>query len=299
MVNEKLEIFYNKNYKKLFLIPVLLLIISLSIIFNHYQKTGDIVTKDVSLKGGLSIEIYSEKPIPEEAFQKLESDLNLQFQNKDYFIRKLIEFSTSQLTGIIIESSDIKESEIKPLIEKNLNIVLSSDKNYFVKETSSTLGKSFYNQMLTTILAAFAFMSITVLIIYRKLVPSLAIILAPILNMINAIAFIDLIGLRVSDATVAALLLMIGYSVDTDILLTTKVLKRVEGTIFERMYSSFITGITMTAAAVIALILASLVANSFVLKEMFLVLIIGLSSDVISTYLMNAGLLRWYLRNEH
>ena len=293
-----LEQFYNKNYKKLFLIPIALLVISLLIIFNQYQKTGDIVNKDVSLKGGLSLEVYSDKTIEQSSFDNLEKQLNAKFNGMDFFLRKLVDFSSGQLNGVIIESADIQEKEMKPVIESTLNIKLIADKNYFVKETSSTLGKSFYNQMLSTILLAFAFMTITVLIIYRKLIPSVAIIMSPVLNMINTIAVVDLMGFRVSDATVAALLLMIAYGVDTDILLSTKVLKRKEGTVFERMYSSFITGLTMTAAAVVALLFSYLGTNSFVLREMFVVLIIGLSSDVISTYLMNAGLLRWYLKNE-
>ncbi len=293
-----MEKFYNKHYKKLFFIPIILLIISLLVIFSHYQKTGDIVNKDVSLKGGLSVEVYPDKTVNPALVDSLEEKLQIKFKGKDFFIRKLVDFSSTQQNGFIVESSDIKESEIRSAITDILKIKLVEDKNYFVKETSSTLGKSFYNQMLWTILIAFAFMFVTVFIIYRKLVPSIAVVLAPILNMVNTIAIVDLFGFRVSDATVAALLLMIGYSVDTDVLLSTKVLRRKEGTIFERMYSSFLTGITMTFAAVAALLFAYFITNSFVLKEMFIVLIIGLLSDVISTYLMNAGILRWYLKNE-
>ena len=258
-----MEQFYNKHYKKFLIIPFILLILSLFIIFNQYQKTGDIVNKDVSLKGGLSVEIYSDKAISGQDFNNLENELNQKFPNKDFFIRKLVELSTSEQNGIIIESSDLKESEIKPIIEKNLNLKLVDDKNYFVRETSSTLGKSFYQQMLYTILFAFLFMTITVLIIYRKIVPSLAIVLSPVLNMIGTIAVIDLLGFRVSDATVAALLLMIGYSVDTDILLSTKVLKEKEGTVFQRIQMSFKTGITMTIATITALVLAYFMAGSF------------------------------------
>lgn len=293
-----MEQFYNKNYKKLLLIPAFLLILSLLVIANFYQKNGDIVNKDVSLKGGLSLEIYSDKPISETSFNNLEKELNLKFANKDFFIRKLVELSSSEQSGIIIESSDLKETDLKQIVEKNLKIKLIDDKNYFVRETSSTLGASFYNQMLSTIVIAFIFMTIVVLIIYRKLIPCLAIIMSPILNMIGAIAVIDLFGFRVSDATVAALLLMIGYGIDTDILLTTKLLKEKEGTVFKRIKKSFTTGITMTIATITALTLSSLVANSIVLKEMFIVIIIGLIFDVSSTYLMNAGLLRWYLKNE-
>src|SRR3989344_6130333 len=110
-----MEQFYNKHYKKFLIIPFILLILSLFIIFNQYQKTGDIVNKDVSLKGGLSVEIYSDKAISGQDFNNLENELNQKFPNKDFFIRKLVELSTSEQNGIIIESSDLKESEIKPI----------------------------------------------------------------------------------------------------------------------------------------------------------------------------------------
>lgn len=294
-----MEQFYNKHYKLLLIIPAILLILSLLIILNHYNKTGDIVNKDVSLKGGLSIEIYTEKQIDQDLFNSLKDKLEKEFSKGNFLVRKTAELSVSLQNGLIIESSNMQEKELKPFIEKTLNIKLKDDENYFVRETSSSLGQSFYKQMLTTILIAFLFMSITVFIIYRKFVPSIAIILSPILNMINTIAIIDLLNFVVSEATIAALLLMIGYSVDTDILLTTKVLKRKEGTVFQRIKESFKTGITMTIATISALILAALVSKSLILREMFIVLIIGLFFDVISTYIMNTGLLKIYLKDEN
>ncbi len=292
-----MEQFYNKNYKKLLIIPIVLLILSLLIIINHYNKTGDIVNKDVSLKGGLSIEIYTEKQIDKD-FLSIKEELEKSFPNGNFLIRKTSELSASLQSGLIIESADVKEQDLKPVVEKILNLKLEDDKNYFVRETSSSLGESFYRQMLTTILIAFLFMAVTVFIIYRKFIPSLAIILSPILNMINTIAVIDLLGFVVSEATIAGLLLMIGYSVDTDILLSTKVLKNKDGTVFQRMKESFKTGITMTFATIAALVLAIVVSKSLVLREMFIVISLGLLFDVISTYIMNTGLLKIYLKNE-
>ncbi len=294
-----MEQFFNKNYKKILIIPILLLAISVFIIFNHYKNTGDIINKDVSLKGGLSVEIYTKDPIEKALFDSLEQKLGENFPEGNFLIRKTAELSASLQNGIIIESSSVKEPVLKSFLEKTLAIKLDDDKNYFARETSSSLGESFYKQMLYTILIAFLFMAITVFIIYRKFVPSLAIISSPILNMINTVAVIDLLGFTVSEATIAALLLMIGYSVDTDILLTTKVLKMKEGSVFQRMKDSFRTGITMTIATITALVLATLVSKSLVLREMFIVLIIGLLSDVISTYLMNTSMLKWYLKNEN
>src|SRR3989344_3853553 len=275
-----MEQFYNKNYKKLMFIPIIIFSLSILVILNNYNQTGDIVNKDVSLKGGLSIEIYTEKEII--GLDSVKKSLENEFPKGNFLVRKTAELSETSQNGLVIESSDIKEQE-----------------NYFVRETSSSLGQSFYRQMLITIIIAFLFMAVTVFIIYRKFIPSIAIIMAPILNMVNTIAVINLLGFVVSEATIAALLLMIGYSVDTDILLTTKVLKKHEGTVFHRMKESFKTGITMTFATITALILATLVSKSLVLKEMFIVLIIGLLFDVISTYLMNTALLKIYLKNEN
>ena len=72
---------------------------------------------------------------------------------------------------------------------------------------------------------AFLFMSITVFIIFRNLVPSLAVIAAALCDIIIAVGGMSLFGIPLSVATVGALLMLIGYSVDTDILLTTRVLK--------------------------------------------------------------------------
>ena len=105
-----------------------------------------------------------------------------------------------------------------------------------------------------------------------------------------------LFDIKLSTAGIAAILLLIGYSIDTDILLTTKLLKRRDGSIFERLYESMKTGLTMTTTTIVALTIAYFVATSLVLKQMFLIIVVGLLFDVIMTYAMNAGLLVWYAK---
>jgi len=47
------EELYKKHYKKLFVIPIILLLLSIIFIYNFNNKHGDIVNKDISLKGGI------------------------------------------------------------------------------------------------------------------------------------------------------------------------------------------------------------------------------------------------------
>ena len=53
--------YYQKEYKKLLIIPIILFLVSAFFLVQNYFKTGDLISKDVSLKGGISITIPSQK----------------------------------------------------------------------------------------------------------------------------------------------------------------------------------------------------------------------------------------------
>ena len=89
---------------------------------------------------------------------------------------------------------------------------------------------------------------------------------------------------------------------DTDILLTTRILKRREGTITERAINAMKTGFTMAAAAIGSMVALYVIVLLFIpsaatLQNIAEVLIIGLVADVLATWLMNLGILRWYMES--
>ena len=90
--------------------------------------------------------------------------------------------------------------------------------------------------------------------------------------------------------------MLIGYSVDTDILLTTRALKKQEGTLNQRIYGAFKTGIFMTITALVAILPAFFIVtglpDSF--RQIFLILSLGLFADIINTWLTNASIIKWY-----
>jgi len=147
---------------------------------------------------------------------------------------------------------------------------------------------------------AFIFMSITVFIIFRNFVPSLAVIFAALSDIIIALGGMALFGIPLSVASVGAILMLIGYSVDTDILLTTRILKRKEGTVTQRAVEAIKTGLTMAAAAIgsmvaLYLVVVFMIPAAQTLADIAAVLIIGLTADILATWLMNLGILRWYV----
>ena len=284
--------FYERNYKALMIIPLLLVVIAAFSLFTFYQKTGDIMYKDVSLKGGITATVYTDK---ETNLAELTETINKIFVDSN--IRKLSEFGSNKQVGIIIEVGDLDETKLKTVLESFFGFTLT-DENYSVEVVGSSLGASFYGQMSKAMLFAFLLMALVVIAIYRSVIPSLAVIAATSADILIALAAANFLGLRIGTAGIAALLLLIGYSVDDNMLLTTKILKNKDGKAVNRFLDAAKTGMTMTLTTLVALIIGFLVSTSPVLKEMFLIMFAGLIADIFMTYFMNAGILIWYAKRK-
>lgn len=124
--------------------------------------------------------------------------------------------------------------------------------------------------------------------------PSAAVVLAALSDIIMTVAVVNMLGIKVSTAGIAAFLMLIGYSVDTDILLSTRVLKRTQGRVYDRVISSFKTGMTMGVTSLVAALIALIITQSETISQIMLIIIIGLIFDMINTWLQNAGIIRMY-----
>jgi preprotein translocase subunit SecF len=290
-MKEQFQELYYKHYKKLFFIPLIIVILAFGVLVWNYSTTGDIMDKDVSLKGGTTATLYSS-----EHYDGLEEKLEEKF-GEDFTVRDLKEFGSNTQIGTVIEVSNVNGDDLKIALGEITGLELNAD-NFSVEFIGGSLGESFYKQMAIALLLAYVFMGIVVFVAFRVPMPSFAVIFSAFGDMLCTLAVMDLIGMKLSTAGIAAILLLLGYSVDTDILLTTKLLRRGEGTLFTRLIDSMKTGLTMSATSFVALGIAYFLASSFVLKQMFLIILIGLLFDIIMTYAMNAGILIWYLKKK-
>jgi preprotein translocase subunit SecF len=221
---------------------------------------------------------------------ELESSLNKQF--KDVSIRRLTDFGTGKQLALTVESSATPE-ELEKALEDILKYDLN-DKNSSTEYTGEALSKSFYKELLLAMGLAFVFMAIVIFLIFKVPLPSAYVVLCALTDIIVPMTMVNLLGLSLSTAGIAAFLMLIGYSVDSDIVLTMRVLRRKEETLNKRIYGAFRTANTMTLTSLAAVTAGYFVTFSPVLKQIFLILIIGLITDLIATWMMNASLLKWY-----
>ena len=288
----KLKQFYEKKYKTLLIIPFLLLLFTFVQIGVQYSMTGDFVNKGISLKGGSMI-TFTDTSIDH---IKLGSSLSSKFSQADINVRTLS--SAGKIVAIVVESDAQEADEINSLLTAIKSETKLIDQELNVEIIGSSLGESFFKQTAVALLIAFLLMGIVVLIYFRSLVPSLAVILAAFSDIVVTLAIFNLTGLKLGTAGIAAFLMLIGYSVDTDILLSTRVLKRKEITIMDGVYSALKTGLTMSATTIIVVLVGLIFVQSDIVKQIMVILFIGLLVDLVMTWIQNVCILRLYLERK-
>lgn len=280
---------YDRSYKLLLIIPAILLIFSIIYLINFHAKNGDFIYKDVSLTGGTTVTVFDEKVNIE--------DIRLSLKEKfpDLNIREISDIRTGTQHGFSLETKADAE-EITSAIENYLGYKLTSE-NSSVEFSGSSLSTGFYKQLRIAVILAFVLMAATVFLIFRTPIRTFSIVIAILADIIMTIVVLDIAKIQMSTAGIVALLMLIGYSVDVDILLTTRVFKDRHGSLNDRIYGAFKTGITMTLTAIAAAAVALIFTHSFspILSQMFTIILIGLGFDMINCWITNASILKWYM----
>jgi preprotein translocase subunit SecF len=294
---KKLESFYDKHYKGLVVITQVMLFLALFQIGFQVVKTGDFINKGISLKGGITVTVSDNQKTD---ISTLEKVLEQNFPKNDINVRSLAQAGAQ--SGVVVDADfDIKD---QASVDKTLAILNQfygkEIKDYSVENISPSLSAGFFRQVALALVIAFIFMGIVVVVTFRTAVPSLAVILCGFSDIVETIAIVNLTGMKLGTASIAAFLMLIGYSVDTDILLTTKVVKQKVGTIIERVWRAIKTGLTMTMTTLGAVAVGLIFTQSDSIRQIMIIILIGLVIDMFNTWIQNVAILRWYQeRKEH
>ena len=268
-------------------IPLAVLLIALLITGYTLLTVGSPLHLGLDFKGGTVVTLKTEK-----------SDAQLQSEFSGYPLSLI----TRDPSGsAMLRFSQLDEAQLKSLTD----YLASAYPGASLEHTGSTFSAANQSQAVIAIVAAFVLMALVIFIIFRDFVPCIAVITSAFSDIMIAVALMNIFHIELTFGTFAALLMLIGYSVDTDILLTTKVLG--ERKYLEKKISSCrATGLTMTGAAIAAFLVLHLVSSySYlvgfstipVLANISTVMIFGLLADVINTWFLNAGLLKWYMES--
>ena len=275
----------NITLKKMLIVPAILLILSLSILSYTYIRTGSPLAMGVEFSGGTVITFESIKS-PDQMKEEFKSYPLIQARKEESGNRLLLQFK---------QMNDVQLEEVTKKINSEYSKVE-------IRQMGEVISKSLQEQALVAIILSFLGMALVVFIVFRTLTPSMAVVISAFADIAFAAAMMDVFGVALTLGTAAALLMLIGYSVDTDILLTTRLLKR-KGELNEKIMDAMKTGLTMTTTTLAALLALFIVSSGTVMsfiridiiRDISVVLIFGLIADIVNTWMTNVGILRWYI----
>ncbi len=327
---------YDKHYRLLMIFSLALLIFSLGAVGYQYATTGDFVAKGVTLKGGITLTVHTTESINTDALKKdlrteyPDADIDVRSVSEagisKGFIVEASDITEEQLLSSLTDKTTAIEKE-----DYSIELMGPSLGNSFFTQTLKAIfiaflfmalvvflyfGEStkakwlasgltiisgmmmFYAVSIIPVIISFLIFAGLLVIYIKDSIPSTAIMLCAFSDIFFSLAIFNMMGMKLSTAGVAAFLMLVGYSIDTDILLSVRVLKRKEGTILDRTLDAMKTGITMSLCALASVLTALLLTQSSVIKEIMIILAIGLTADIIFTWVQNAGLLRWHLEKK-
>jgi preprotein translocase subunit SecF len=166
--------------------------------------------------------------------------------------------------------------------------------SYSAREVGSSLSKQFLSQVIQILVYSFLICTVIVFVIFRSLLPSFSVVFGAVSDIVITLGVMAAIGLPLTLATFAALLMLIAFSVDTDVLLAVRVLKRTDATPEERAFEAMKAALLMNLAVVLAysvLLGTSVVLQISTYYELASVAVIGGLVDFIATWMFNAPLI--------
>ncbi|WP_336036189.1 protein translocase subunit SecF [Halobacterium yunchengense] len=255
--------------------PLVLLVVALAVVGGSLALTGWPADPGIELTGGTELVVESDAS---------QSEIAGAFTEQPDSIRSIGTADDQYLVTFQAEDPTISEDS-----DVQVEVVQS-------QSSSAAFAESTQQLAVVGVAVAFLGMSAVVFLLFRTFVPSIAVVLSAFSDIVVPVALMNLFGIELSLGTIAALLMLIGYSVDSDILLNNHVLRR-SGSFWESVHRAMRTGVTMTVTSIAAMAVMTVVAYVFgieLLTDIGVVLVFGLTTDLVNTYMMNVSLLRWY-----
>jgi len=277
-----MEISLEKLLDRLIIVPIMLLFISISILSYNYFTKGFFIKRDVELSGGISISIKTKESVDPKEIEKIIPGSS---------VRMSYGYGTNVL---IIQTPTKNEKEV---IEKIKEKISFDENDLEIGTVDPVIGEIFWKQAKIALVLAFIFIAFIVFLAYRAILPSISMLLSTISDIIITVAVLSILDINLSLPIIAGLLMIIGYSVDTDVLLATRMLKR-GGDLNSKVFSAIKTGMTMTLTTMAALLCMYIFSGGSALRYISLTLLIGLLADIINTWITNTYLFRFWIKRK-
>jgi preprotein translocase subunit SecF len=279
----KILTFVEKNYKKFIIVTIVLFIIFIGTILFNYLRNGYILNKSIDISGGYITMINNNYHITNQEVNNVLYKINV----TNYII-----YNTPSI--IYIESGEkINTSELIYLFNSYYNIPLSSQ-DISVQQYSSIVGNIIFNQFVEFVFITMVLVGLIIFIAFR--------VSNVTLNIMSTIAF-DILGLLAILSTIKypigangfiAMLMILGFAIDNNVVLSTNIVKEKEKPFIEKVKMSFRVGMLMELIALYTLIILYLFVPVPSVREFSIVLFIAIILDLLYYLIGNIPIYKYF-----
>jgi preprotein translocase subunit SecF len=192
--------------------------------------------------------------------------------------------------GLHIETDALSEND-----EINIKVALTQSgiptASVIIEPIGSAISGLQSEQMLYSIIVAFIVIGIITFIIFRRRVVPMAVLLVVGLDILCVLGYMALFRVPLSLTSILVIVMLIGYAIDTNILLAYRVLKRVGGEPREQAATSLNTGLMMGVLLVVILLSLNIITSATQLNVLTATLIFGIAINIFNTWFLGAGIL--------
>ncbi|HSB47610.1 MAG TPA: hypothetical protein VLD37_06365 [Candidatus Bilamarchaeum sp.] len=170
-----------------------------------------------------------------------------------------------------------------------------------VQAVSPALSTHFIGVAINVVIIAIVLGLILVFLFFREIAPSIAVLTGAVSDIVIALGAMGFFGIPLTLGSFAALLMLLGFSLDTDILLTSRMLKR-KGDPRDNAFDSMKTGMTMSLMAVVAfgsLFILSVLTHIPTYFEISAVALAGIVGDMFATWGINGVIILAYIERKN
>ncbi len=277
--------YYLRNYRKMVIIPIIFIIFFASFIGYYYHVHGEPVNEGISLAGGTNIIVNTNHSI---SATFIASSLGSELKQAVTVSVVKAPFSNSITGYSVTVGKDVNSTQLQTALSNILKIPVNS-KDSSINFVSSTLAQSSLYSSIILLGIAFVLVAAVSLFYFRSVWQAFSNIVSIISDIINIVGVLDIIGFSFSTASIAGILMIMGYSADRNIILATNILKREEASMRYRLTKTIKTSLTMDAAALVTFIVLFVGTTNSTLHEIAIILIIGVIFDDFTVWILNGS----------
>jgi preprotein translocase subunit SecF len=283
---DRIVSYYLDNYKKMVFIPIVFIAVFAGVIGYHYYTTGQIINEDISLAGGISVSINTNQSLP---VSLINSNLSAAVGSSVSVTVLHAQFSNVVSGYTITAGKNVNATQLTKAISALFSMKLTST-NSNVNYVSSQIAQGALYDSLILLGVAFLLVAAVSLFYFRNISQAFSNVISIISDVINVIGVMNLLGISFSTASIAGILMIMGYSADRNIILATNILKRSEASMKYRLIHTIKTSLTMDAAAFVTFIVLFFGTTNAIIQNIAIILIFGVLFDDFTVWILNGSI---------